>query len=277
MTTGYRILDRRASAQSRILVCEEPNGDRELVFEGTHAVQSVARVGAPGYPVLPYARALAAAVALLPPPGRALVVGLGAGTVPMFLRNTFPDCRVEVVEVDPAIVDTARDWFELAEDRRLKVIVGDGRVFLEKARRTWDLVILDAYSESSIPPHLATREFLAAVRRRLAPGGAVLANLWGSSTNRHFRPMLRTYQEVFDDLWIVRPPHSGNRIVIALPRRAGWTRAAAVRAGRGLKARAGLRFDPGALLASGLTRLEELVPAVALADEVSSSGGRRWR
>lgn len=275
--TGYRILDRRRSERSRILVCEEPNGDRELVFEGTNAVQSVARVGAPGYPVLPYTRALAAAVALVSPPRRALVVGLGAGTVPMFLRGAFPDCRVEAVEVDPAIVQVARDWFEFTDDRRLKVIVGDGRAFLEKTRRTWDLVLLDAYAENHVPPHLATREFLATVRRRLAPGGAVLANLWSSSTNRAFRPMLRTYQEVFDDVWIVRPPHSGNRIVVALPARARWTRAAASEAGRALKARLGLRFDPGALLSAGFERLDELVPAVALADEVSSSGGRRSR
>jgi spermidine synthase len=277
VTTGYRTLARRRSGEMRILVREETPGERSLVFEGTNAVQSVARVGAPGYPVLPYVRALAAAVALLPPPRRALVVGLGAGTVPMFLRTAFPDCEVEVVELDPTIVEVAREWFEFADGPHLRVIVGDGRAVLEKARRRWDLVVLDAYGESHIPPHLATREFLAIVQRRLAPGGAVLANLWGSSTNRRYRSMLRTYQEVFDDVWVVRPPHSGNRIVVGLLARATWTRAQAVRAGRELGEAAGLRFDPGALLASGLERLAELVPAAALEDEVSSSGGRRSR
>lgn len=277
MSAGYRILARRRSGDTRILVCEDAPGERSLVFEGTNAVQSVARVGAPGYPVLPYVRALAAAVALVPPPRRALVVGLGAGTVPMFLRTAFPDCAVEVVELDPAIVEIAREWFEFREDRRLRVIVGDGRAVLEKARRRWDVVILDAYSESHIPPHLVTREFLATVRRRLAPGGAALGNLWGSSTNRQYRPMVRTYQEVFDDVWVVRPAHSGNRIVVALPERARWTRARAIAAGRALGEAAGLRFDPGAMLATGLARLGKLVPAVALEDEVSTSRGRRSR
>lgn len=271
-----RVLARRRSGRNRILVCEETSGERQLVFEGTNAVQSVARVGFPGYPVLPYTRALAAAAAPIPPPRRALVVGLGAGTVPMFLRSAFPACEVEVVELDPAIVALAREWFELAEDRRLRVAVGDGRAFLERARRRWDLIVLDAYSESSIPPHLATREFLETVRRRLQPAGAVLANLWGPNTNRQFRPMLRTYQEVFADVWIVRPPHSGNRIVVALPERARWTSATAVRAATALGRRAGLRFDPGALLATGLSRLDEEVAAAPLRDlPVSNSGGRR--
>jgi spermidine synthase len=277
VTLGYRTLARRRSGGTQILVREESPGERSLVFEGTNAVQSVARVGAPGYPVLPYVRALAAAVALVRPPRRALVVGLGAGTVPMFLRTAFPDVDVDVVEVDPTIVEVAREWFEFADGPHLRVILGDGRAVLEKARRHWDVIVLDAYGESRIPPHLATREFLATVRRRLAPGGAVLANLWGSSTNRLYRPMLRTYQEVFDDLWVVRPPHSGNRIVVALLDRATWTKAVAVRAGRELGEAAGLRFDPGALLATGLERSRELVPAVALEDEVSSSGGRRSR
>ena len=264
--TFVRVLERRRSGETGILVCEFTPGERQLVFEGTNAVQSVARVGAPGYPVLPYVRALAAAVALRPPPRRALVVGLGAGTVPMFLRRAFPAAEVEVVEIDPTVVEIARTWFELAEDRRLRVTVEDGREYFERTRRRWDLVILDAYAENHVPPHLATREFLALVRRRLAPGGAVLANLWGSSTNQRYASMLRTYQEVFADLWVVRPPHSGNRIVIALEERATWTRGRAAKAARALGKAAGLRFDPGKLLAGGLERIEAEVPARALSD-----------
>lgn len=270
-----RVLARRRSRRNRILVCEDASGERQLIFEGTNAVQSIARVGAPGYPVLPYTRALAAAVALIPPPRRALVVGLGAGTVPMFLRSALPASGVEVVELDPAIVDIAREWFDLVQDRRLRVTIGDGREFLEKEGRRFGLVVLDAYSESSIPPHLATREFLETVRQRLEPDGAVLANLWGPHTNRQFWPMLRTYQEVFVDVWMVRPPRSGNRIVVALSERARWTKASAVRAGTAFGTGAGVRFDPGALLAAGLERLDEPVRAVPLVDRPSSAGGRR--
>jgi spermidine synthase len=267
VTSRYRILARRRSAMSRILVCDVGRGERHLVFEGTNAVQSVARVGAPGYPVLPYVRALAAALALLPPPRRALVIGLGAGTVPMFLRTAFPGCRVDVVEVDPTVVEVARTWFEFPDDSRLGVTVADGRAFLEGTRRHWDVIVLDAYTESHVPPHLATREFLEVVRRRLAPGGAALANLWGSATNRLFRPMLRTYQEVFADLWMVRPRNSGNRIVVALPEPATRSREEALASARSLREAAGLKFDPAAYLASGLERIEEEVPARALADQ----------
>lgn len=267
MTSHFRILARRRSALSRILVCEVGRGERQLVFEGTNAVQSVARVGAPGYPVLPYVRAVAAALALLPPPRRALVVGLGAGTVSVFLRTAFPACRVDVVEVDPTVVEVARAWFEFPDEPRLRVTVADGRAFLEGTRRRWDVIVLDAYTENHVPAHLATREFLGVVRRRLAPGGAVLANLWSSATNRLFRPMLRAYQEVFADLWVVRPRNSGNRIVVALPEPATWTRDGALESARSLREVARLRFDPAALLASGLERIGEEIPASALVDQ----------
>lgn len=55
-----------------------------------------------------------------------LVVGLGGGGLPQFIRNFVPGVQVEVVELDPAVLEVAKTWFGFQTDDRLKVILGDG-------------------------------------------------------------------------------------------------------------------------------------------------------
>lgn len=55
-----------------------------------------------------------------------LVVGLGGGGLPQFIRDFVPSVQVEVVELDPAVQEVAKTWFGFQTDDRLKVIVGDG-------------------------------------------------------------------------------------------------------------------------------------------------------
>ncbi|KAJ0467699.1 putative endothelin-converting enzyme 1 [Helianthus annuus] len=64
-------------------------------------------------------------------PVRAVVIGLGAGLLPMFLRRSIPFLQVEAAELDPVVVDIARDYFSFTEDERLKVHVTDGIKFVE--------------------------------------------------------------------------------------------------------------------------------------------------
>lgn len=55
-----------------------------------------------------------------------LVVGLGGGGLPQFIRDFVPGVRVDVVELDPAVLEVAKTWFGFQTDDRLKVILGDG-------------------------------------------------------------------------------------------------------------------------------------------------------
>lgn len=55
-----------------------------------------------------------------------LVVGLGGGGLPQFIRDFVPSVQVEVLELDPAVQEVAKTWFGFQTDDRLKVIVGDG-------------------------------------------------------------------------------------------------------------------------------------------------------
>lgn len=55
-----------------------------------------------------------------------LLIGLGGGGLPQFLRDFVPNVKVEVVELDPAVLEVAKEWFGFRPDDRLTVTLGDG-------------------------------------------------------------------------------------------------------------------------------------------------------
>jgi len=102
-----------------------------------------------------------------------LCIGLGVGIVPMeFARQ---GARVDVVEINPAIVPVAVRFFDLDPDK-LRITIDDGRHFLNRCRKQYDTVVLDAFLGDSSPSHLMTHEAFAAIRRALRPGGTLVIN-----------------------------------------------------------------------------------------------------
>lgn len=214
-----RILYEKASRYNTIVVTEEENGLRTLRFGRGGARQSAVKPGDPDHLVLPYAKVALVGLALSEDPRRFLVVGLGGGTLPMFLRKYYPNATIDAVDIDPEVVDVARKFFGFREDGLMKAHVGDGRRFVENARQPYDAAFLDAFGPGGIPAHLTTQEFLQAVRRALTPGGVVVGNLWGPIVNPLYDSMVRTYQEVFDELLILDVRGAENKILLALPRK----------------------------------------------------------
>lgn len=110
------------------------------------------------------------------------VLGLCAGTTWRVLDGTLPPgATLDAwgVELDPAIVELARQFMELRESDERRVFAGcDARVFLQRCEREFDQIVLDAYAnQMEIPAHLCTLEFFELVRTRLAPGGFLCANV----------------------------------------------------------------------------------------------------
>ena len=107
-------------------------------------------------------------------PQQVLVIGLGAGQIGPVLEAAGID--VEVVEIDPEVVRLARQYF----DFQGTAVVADGRRYLQRSDKHWDVIMVDAYLGSSPPWQLYTREAFALYRERLNPGGAVVINFIGS-------------------------------------------------------------------------------------------------
>lgn len=221
----------------------EREGLRYLRFERDGVDQSAVKPGDPGWLEFTYTRATMTVFGVAPEARRVLVVGLGGGSIPMFLRQAEPELEIDVLEIDPAVVRVAREHLEFAPDARLRVHVGDGRRFIEESEETWDVIVLDAYGADAIPRRLATREFLEAVKARLAPGGVAVANLWGERVNPVYPSMMRTYEAVFPEVYVVRGLYGSSRIVMAPREAAGWTHARLLEGAEELTARWRLRYD----------------------------------
>jgi spermidine synthase len=239
-----KVLYEKASAFGTVVVTEG-NGLRTLRFARNGARQSVVKVGDPAHLELPYAPVAFTSLALCRGPERVLVVGHGAGTLPMFLRHYFPEATIDSVDIDPEVVFVAKEFFGFREDPRMGAIVADGRAFIEQTREPYDVIFLDAFGGDSLPPELTTQEFLRAVRRAVRPSGVVVGNIWGRHSNRLYDSMVRTYQEVFDDLYILTVQGAGNMILLALPRRQTLGREELAGLASRVSTAKGFRFDLG--------------------------------
>ncbi len=155
--------------------------------------------------VFPYTDYLHLPVLFNPSFRRVLFVGMGGGTTPSRFHHDYPEASVEVVEIDPAVVATARTLFALPDDARMHVYVMDGRLWLRRAAERYDVIILDAYLIDTIPFHLATREFYQEAAARLSPGGIVASNVIGAvrgPESRLFRAIYKTFRAVFPHVYV---------------------------------------------------------------------------
>ena len=211
------VLHREQSLYHTIMVVAEP-GRLCLQFSVRNGSrnQSCVDPRRPQRMVFSYTRMMMAALLLVPEPRTVLVAGLGGGTLPTALAELLPNVRIDVVEIDPRVVDAARKYFDFQETERIRVHIRDARVFVKRAlqqERQYDLVILDAYSGDYIPEHLMTAEFLDETRRLLSPSGAVAANTF--ATSRLYDYESETYRLVFGDFFNLRVSTSNNRVILA--------------------------------------------------------------
>lgn len=154
--------------------------------------------------------------ALRPQTQKALMIGLGGGSVPKNFRVNYPSLSMEVVEIDPEVVQVAQKYFSVQTDSRLTITAQDGRVYVRNHPGPYGLIYLDAYYADAIPFHLTTVEFLRQVKSRLEPDGLVVSNIIGSLAgpgSRLFRSMLKTFQSVFPQVYVFAVGWAeGNRL-----------------------------------------------------------------
>ncbi len=167
--------------------------------------QSARDLSAPLRTVFPYTDYLHLAVLVTAKLNRVLFIGMGGGTAPSRFSHDYPGAQIEVVEIDPGVVETARRFFALPAGRRIDVFVQDGRLWLRRSPEQYDLIILDAYLIDTIPFHLATREFYQEAARHLTPGGVVASNVIGAirgPQSRLFRAIYKTFRSVYPHVYV---------------------------------------------------------------------------
>jgi len=156
-----------------------------------------------------------------------LLIGLGGGSIPKALHVGREDISFDAVEIDPAVIRVAYDYFDMPKLPNFRTFAMDGRMFLQGAEREYDVAILDAYNSLFIPHHLTTEEFFDELAAVVRPEGIVLINVISNpdgNYSKFFKSLLRTAQTGFSEwrLFLAEEanPDGLNNLVLVLSRKA---------------------------------------------------------
>lgn len=195
----------------------EEAGVRRLHF-GSDWIQGAMRIARPWSLELQYTRDMMAALLLRPAanwPRRALLIGLGAGSLAKFIYRYLPNCRSTVVEIDPQVEWVARQYFKLPDDpRRLAVVIEDGADFVLGGDQHYDLILVDGFDAKGRPGALDSEPFYQACRCRLSEQGLFAVNLLGR--DRGFKTSVERVRSAFAGRAFAFPScDAGNSILFA--------------------------------------------------------------
>lgn len=216
-----RLEHEEVSDFSRIRVRRD--GDvRALTFvrdNGQEVVQSRVNLTAPQTLAAPYARTMFASYLYQPHPRRVLIVGLGGGAMVRFLTHHEPQVQIDAVEIDPAVVRIADEYFGVRAGGNVRVHTVDAVAFVESTADRYDLILMDAFLRPSsgtdatgVPTGLKTLAFLGRLKRALAPGGIVAFNV-----NEHasMADDIAAVATAFGHAVVYRCPPADNKVIIA--------------------------------------------------------------
>ena len=144
-----------------------------------------------------------------------LVLGMGTGTFAGQCRRYFGDVAIEGVEIDKKITDLAERYFALPED--IEVVTYDGRAYLNAIKEKYDVIMVDAYQDITIPFQMSSVEFFTLVKEHLKEDGVMVVNMnmhteKEGNINQHLSD---TIAEVFPHVYTVNVPATTNRELFA--------------------------------------------------------------
>ncbi len=144
-----------------------------------------------------------------------LILGMGTGTFAVQCSRYFDDIHAEGVEIDGKITSLARQYFNLPDN--ITVSEYDGRAFLNVCDRKYDVIMVDAYQDITIPFQMSSKEFFSMVKQHLKENGVMVVNMnmrtdAEGSINSYLSD---TICSEFGTVYTVDVPYSSNRELFA--------------------------------------------------------------
>lgn len=106
---------------------------------------------------------------------KVLILGNGTGTYATQCKRYFDKISIEGVEIDDKITDLAVKYFELPSD--VPVTTYDGRAYLNAIDDKYDVIMVDAYQDITIPFQMSSTEFFTLVKDHLEDDGVMVVNM----------------------------------------------------------------------------------------------------
>jgi len=190
---------------------------------GGEAIQSAMRLGDPFSLALDYTRCMMGFLLFHAAPRRALMIGLGGGSLAKYFHKNLKKTSIRVVELDPRVIAAARTQFALpADDTRLSVEIGDGAEAL--APECCDVLVVDAFHDEEHVPQFASQAFYDAAYLALAEPGALVVNFMDD--DRHLDANLQRLEAAFGGAVVaMKALYDPNVIAFALkgaPKSVEW-------------------------------------------------------
>lgn len=214
---GVRI----TSEYSTIIVRDEKDV-RTMYFvrdNGDLALESSVNLRKPSLLLIPYTRIMMGALLFHPNPKTALMIGLGGGAMPHHIQAFHDDLSLDAVDIDPQIVNIAKEYFFLNPDENLRLHAADGFDFIARCENQYDILFMDAFLKPSgttdstgTPIRLKTMSFYEQIIRCLTDQGVVAFNINHSGTLKND---IQNIQDAFPQTWVVPVPQRGNVVVFA--------------------------------------------------------------
>jgi len=219
---GRQIIWQGESAYNFIQVGRNPaNGANELYLNEGHAIHSLYYPGDAIQPlsngpwdyfaVAPFFQANERPAAIKD----VCIIGLAGGTVAQRMDQIYgAGVKIDGVEIDPKIVDVARQFFNL-DASHVNVIVQDGRYYMRTTNKRYDVIAADAYHQPYIPFQLTTQEFFREAYDHLNDNGTFIVNAGRSNTDfRLVNVISDTMRSVFPNVYLIDTPAFTNTMVI---------------------------------------------------------------
>ena len=144
-----------------------------------------------------------------------LVLGNGSGTFATQCFRHFGDIRIDAVEIDGSITDLAREYFCLPEE--VNVYTYDGRAFLNSSEEKYNVIMVDAYQDITVPFQMSSKEFFQLVKDHLKDDGVLVLNMSmrGKGENTINSYLADTVSALFSEVYTIDVTWSSNRELFA--------------------------------------------------------------
>ena len=144
-----------------------------------------------------------------------LVLGNGSGTFATQCQKHFGIDKIDAVEIDQSITDLAREYFNLPEE--VNVYTYDGRAYLNASEEKYNVIMVDAYQDITVPFQMSSKEFFALVKDRLKEDGVLVVNMSmrGKGENTINSYLADTISTLFSEVYTIDVTYSSNRELFA--------------------------------------------------------------
>jgi spermidine synthase len=197
------------------------NDTRTLSFirdNGEEVIESSVNLNKPHDLLIDYTRFMFLSYIFRPKQEKVLIVGLGGGAMIHFLRHYDPSIKIDVLEIDPAIVKIADEYFGIQPSDNVKILTVDGFKYLKETESRYDVIYMDAFLKPSadtdrtgVPLRLKTIDFYKDIQKKLTPDGLVVFNV---NPHETVQDDIKNITAAFPQTYVFELPRHGGYVVV---------------------------------------------------------------